>query len=541
MRTRPVIAATAALGLALTLGVAGTAGATEAPGRSDRAQATTAGAGEARQALDAARDVLSGRSPGDTSGREATMVLRDLFARQGELAGADRAAAEAILARPTAPGGDGLVAYSVAEAAPVCGPNVCVHYVPTSLDAPDLTDTSPTNAVPDYVDRVLEAMEQVHTTYVAAGYRAPKPDGTAGGDTKTDVYLADIGGQGLYGYCTSDEEVVQDRYDYWAYCVLDDDYSAAEFPTNTPLENMQVTAAHEYFHAVQFAYDAFEDAWFMEATATWAEDEVYDGVDDNLNYLDTGQLGTPSAGNEAAGPQVPLDGAFGMNVYGNWIFFRYLTERFPAESGGMPSLVLQMWRNADSTGGVAADQYSLQAVRNAVQQVGPDFGKVYADFADANRRPRSVYDEGAANAYPAAPVWGRATLTAKRPRAIGTVQLSHLTSATALIKPGRGIRGKGWKLRVKLDMASRSSGSRAVVTTYLKNGRTSTKHLSLNAKGVGAKAVPFDGRKVRQVEVTMVNASTRTTCWQDEESPYSCLGIPTDDGLNQEITVVAAR
>ena len=46
-------------------------------------------------------------------------------------------------------------------------------------------------------------------------------------------------------------------------------------PAHTPLENLEVTAAHELFHAVQFAYDYDEDAWFMEATATWAEDEVY--------------------------------------------------------------------------------------------------------------------------------------------------------------------------------------------------------------------------------------------------------------------------
>lgn len=541
MRTRPVIAATAALGLALTLGAAGTAGATDRPGRSDRAAATVVGTAEARQALDAARGALSGRAPGDHSGREATMALRDLFARQRELTGADRAAAEAILARPTAPGGDGRVEYSVAEAVPVCGPSTCVHYVPSSADAPDLTDSSPANSVPDYAERVLEAMENVHATYVAAGYRAPKADGTAGGDARTDVYLADIGDQGLYGYCTSDEEVVEGRYDYSAYCVLDDDYSTAEFPANTPRENMQVTAAHEYFHAVQYAYDAFEDAWFMEATATWAEDEVHDDVDDSLNYLDTGQLGTPSDGNEAAGPQVPLDGALGMNVYGNWIFFRYLTERFPAESGGMPSLVLQMWRNADSTRGLDADQYSLQAVRNAVQQVGPDFGRVYADFADANRRPRKVYDEGAANAYPTAPLWGRVTLTARRPKATGAARLWHLTSATAAIKPGRGISGRAWKLRVKVDMAPRNRGSRAVVTTYLKSGRTSTTHLSLNAKGDDAKAVPFDGRRVKQVEVTLVNASTRSSCWRDVESPYSCLGIPQDDGLKQAITVVASR
>ena len=75
--------------------------------------------------------------------------------------------------------------------------------------------------------------------------------------------------------------------------MLDNDYSRGEFPTNTPEENLQVTAAHEYFHAVQFGYDVAEDGWVMEATATWAEDELYDGVNDNVQYLRSGPMSLP--------------------------------------------------------------------------------------------------------------------------------------------------------------------------------------------------------------------------------------------------------
>ena len=35
------------------------------------------------------------------------------------------------------------------------------------------------------------------------------------------------------------------------------------------------TAAHEIMHAIQDAFDACEDPWLKEATATWAEDKVY--------------------------------------------------------------------------------------------------------------------------------------------------------------------------------------------------------------------------------------------------------------------------
>ena len=235
------------------------------------------------------------------------------------------------------------------------------------------------NSIPDFVDTTLTTMTNVHETYVGAGYRPPKPDGIRGGDARTDIYLADIGQDGLYGYCTSDEPD-SNRWDRWAYCVLDNDYDPDEFPTNTPLENMRVTAAHEYMHAVQYAYDAFEDGWFMEATATWAEDELFDNVDDNVQYLPSGPLGKP---------RVPLDLSTTPHWYGDWIFFRYLTERFPTEVGGMPSLVRDMWQRADAIPG-AGDEYSLQAVSGRTGRPG---GLARADVRPVRRRePPTPHD-----------------------------------------------------------------------------------------------------------------------------------------------------
>ena len=80
-----------------------------------------------------------------------------------------------------------------------------------------------------------------------------------------------------------------------------------------------MTAAHEFFHAVQAAYDWFEDAWFMESTAAWMEDEVYTDINDNLQYLTSSPL---------RHPEVPLD--FGNTddfyLYGAWIWWRFLSE-----------------------------------------------------------------------------------------------------------------------------------------------------------------------------------------------------------------------
>ncbi len=527
MRSRPLVAALAAL--ALSFGVMSYAGA--APDDGGKAAATSSSA-EARRALSDAK-ALFRSDKGSLEGRDATLVLRDLMMVRADLTGADRRAADRILARPTDPddGEDFTLEYSVVEAPPVCGPDICVHYVTTTGDAPPLTDTNPANGVPDQVDQVLTTLELVHGKYAAAGYRQPKGDGTTGGGTDLiDVYLGNVGGDQIYGYCAPESETSPTGWDRAAYCVLDDDFSLAEFPTNTPTENMKVTAAHEYFHAVQFAYDAFEDGWFMEATATWAEDELYDGVNDSRNYLSESQL---------RAPHVSLDDNRFMSVYGNWIFFRYLTEKYRTSAGGMPTLIRSMWNRAD--GSLAgADQYSLQAVSNTIKAAGSNLTRTYASFADANRRPRTTYDEGKQLNYPTSPlVFRPVTLSPRASKTTwGSFRLDHLTNGTVRFKP-KGLTQKSWKLKAQVNMAPRTRGSAAVATVSYKSGKTRTYHLSLNAKGDGSKRVPFSSRTVKWVELTLVNASERMTCWRGR--PFSCQGTPKDDNLVQKMRGVASR
>ena len=94
--------------------------------------------------------------------------------------------------------------------------------------------------------------------------------------------------RGLYGYCTSDDPSRRTARAVSAYCVVDDDFARSQFSGSANgLRALKVTAAHEFFHAVQFAFDWLEDLWLMEGTAAWIEDEVYDSVNDNIQYLRT--------------------------------------------------------------------------------------------------------------------------------------------------------------------------------------------------------------------------------------------------------------
>jgi hypothetical protein len=470
-------------------------------------------------------------SPAEPPAYAATLALRDLAVVKDQLRGDARAEAESYLARPTDPGGGQDDPYTVAEAPPACAGGVCVHYVASTNDAPALADDD-ANGRPDYIDTVLATTLLVRRTYLGAGYRAPKGDGTLGGGVdQSDIYVADIGDDGLYGYCPTDQRVRhRGPSDAWAYCVVDDDYSARQFPSNTPLENLQVTLAHEYFHAVQFAYDFLEDRWFMEATAAWVEDEVYDRVDDNLQYLRQSPLRLP---------RVPMDTYGGSFHYGTWIFFRYLTERYPTAQGGLPTIVRAMWRKADGARG-GPDQYSIQAVKSVLSARGTDLPSLFAKFSAANRRPAQTYSEGRTNKYPAAPPVRRLRMGRGQSRG-DTVSADHLTSATVRLTPAAGLRGRGARLRILVHMAPARRGSAAVATTKLRSGRVRVVPVRIHASGAGVRVLPFSPASVKYVELTLANAGTSYDCFSS--GAYSCTGWSRDDDVKETFraTVLPGR
>jgi hypothetical protein len=518
------------------------------------AKASAAGAGnrseQAEAALAKVQAMFAGganaRSRASGQAKDATMALRDLALLKGSLSVSDRKRAESYLARPTDgladPFGDG---YTTAEATPWCGAHVCVHYVTSTDDAVDITDIGPgtPNGIPDYVDTALENLEFLHTTYTAAGYRAPKSDVTSandGGDgvtpdPRTDIYLADIGDD-VYGYCTTDDPNfdVGTTYQYWdasAYCVLDNDYNSDQFPNYTPTQNLQVTAAHEYFHAVQFAYDIGEDSWLMEATATWVEDEVYDSINDNRQFL---------ANSPLSSPHISLDSTTGSHEYGDWIFFRHLTERFPSKLGALPKIIRDIWVKvgaAEVTGG-SPDMYSIQAVKSALANRGVSFGPAFSRFGAINRHPAKGYQEGAA--YPAAPLAGSFTLTKSKP---GTgwlfIKQNHLTHSTGRLKPASTMTASNWRLRVNFDLPPTARGAAATVQVYKKSGSISVYPITLSTVGDATKRFPFSVSSVKYVELTLTNASLRYQCWQG--TLWSCMGRPLDNKLPFEFRATAFR
>jgi hypothetical protein len=470
----------------------------------------------------------------------ASIVLRDLAVSLPHLEAEDRRIARRILARPTDgsqdPIGNGYrpgtpTAHRCSEVA-----EICVHWVtdPEQVeadpekgidgDAPDLTDDDG-DGVPDWVEENQRVFERVWQRIVdQLGYRAPIDDDGAknhGPNEYTDIYLAELRQYGMYGYCTMD-----DPADRAAYCVVDDDF--ADF-ASSPEKSLRVTAAHEFFHAVQFAYDPFADYWVMEGTAAWVEDEVYDSINDNLQYLSRSSLRFPA---------MPLDfidrdtRSFDYEpnwMYGSWIWWRFLTEYFAVDGKRDPSVVRQVWQRLAADGSA---ERSLEAQRKVLARRGTSFRRAFAEFGAMNRIAQRWYEEGRSyGRYVAAPL-GRFTLSKDRP---GTgwkgTRLSHLSTQHAILRPGKGLYGP-WRARIDLDLPPRFRGSTASLVLHRSNGDIEYRRLNLNKRGNARVRVLFNKRKVSHVALALTNASTRVVnCRTSEPTPYTCGGDPLDDDL----------
>ncbi|HXH80568.1 MXAN_6640 family putative metalloprotease [Nocardioides sp.] len=398
----------------------------------------------------------------------------------------------------------------------LCGQAVCVHYVTATSDAPPLATTDGTT--PDWVRRNLAVAEFSLARMVELGYPAPPTDDGRGGGPQFDLYLADISRLGLYGYCAPEAAVPGAPGHASSYCVFDNDFRGFPMPAD---ESLRVTAAHELFHAVQFGMDVREDRWFLEATATWIEEQVADDVNDNRQFLLAGQL---------AERRTPLDVAgTGLASYGNWIFFQFLAQRHGVDA------VRQIWALA-SAGPGAPDHFSVEAVRRFVESRGPGMTRVYAAFTAANMVPRRSYDEGAS--YRAAAADRTVRLGARRPSwRARRIAAPHLSSHAVGVRALPGTRG-GSRLRITVD-ATRPRGAIATTLVFLESGKVARGPIHLDDRGIGRRFVAFGPSRVRRVVLLLVNASTRYACGRQTE--FACHGVPRDDRQRFAVSVKVVR
>ncbi len=487
------------------------------------ADATDATDASANGVLDAAERAL-GLGPDAGAGEQprarrtvaarpdATLALRDLFRALPSLGSDDRRAARRLLARPTQGAGDPQQDGYLVPAERTCRNHICMHWVTSTADAP------PGRA---WVEANLDFMNKVWRTEVRKlGYRAPVSDGRRGGNDKLDVYLKELGSRGLYGYCVPEERASGEKWLASGYCVLDNDFAEAQYAA-PPRQSLRVTAAHEFFHAVQFAYDYGEDAWLMEATATWMEERVADDVNDNRQYLAYGQLGSPGRSLDRFDQQ-------GFNQYGNWLFFEYLSHRFGN------GVVRSIWTRAGAYPG-SGHQYSTTAVKGVLKKHG-GFESIYRSFAAANVFPGRAYEEGDTwSGSPATQSW---RLSKADPRRGADLRVNHMASRNVVVRPDPTLKDKRWRLRVVVDGPRDRTDPGAALVIRTRHG-VLHRTIRLNADGRGRTAVGFSSRNVRSVTVVLVNGSTRFSCWH--RTTWSCQGRARDNQSKFTVRTVVKR
>lgn len=258
------------------------------------------------------------------------------------------------------------------------------HYTLTGTDAVSSKDEDE-NGIPDYVDLIVETFSDIGTIdFDSLAYVRPAGDSwywqmDNGGSNHYDVYIFELE-SGFYGYVQGEDyaqnsavetrgdneysEDVEEERAMVTFMALRNDYD--DFPGDES-EIIQVTSAHEFFHAVQYGYDGWEAGWLLEATAVWMEEVHYDDVNDCYQFLEE-FFKTPEH-------SINHDTDRG---YGSYIYFSYLTEN--QTSDDLVKSVFERSREFDS---FDAD-YSIPTVKRALRDHGRKFEKVTNSFLIAN-------------------------------------------------------------------------------------------------------------------------------------------------------------
>lgn len=226
------------------------------------------------------------------------------------------------------------------------------------------------------LDDYQQALEQAWTTQVISfGWAAP-PLSAPGNryhvriDRLRSSLYGYVAQYGVYADFIGDNPNTpwNDQDAYSSCMVLNRDYT--DFP-GTPRTAMESTIAHEFNHALQSGYGAITglnqpDDNFIEGSATWMEDEVFDSANDNYNFL---------------WPDFRMCmGQYTKYPYPYWITFRGLTEGFGTGQADQGEQIMQDFWEATSQ---SSNSNMLTALNDALVKRGTTLAEAYHAYAIA--------------------------------------------------------------------------------------------------------------------------------------------------------------
>jgi hypothetical protein len=240
-------------------------------------------------------------------------------------------------------------------------------------------DVNPPDGIPDYVNRTADYLTLAYDSLITGiGFDPPPDDGMQGGDGRYDIYLTFN-----LGLTTPEEPSFQypGRPAYTSFIQLGHDLRFSSRYGDDPYPFLKASVAHEFFHAIEFAYRAYSTDrtfWWFEACANWAEERVFDDVNDVYYSL-------PSY---LPNLQHSLYMTNGQFIYGAWLFPEFIDERFG------PEMILNCWNK------FARYDFSIDAIMYALQGAGADINTEYClhtiwNYFTGNNSLVGFYREGA--------------------------------------------------------------------------------------------------------------------------------------------------
>lgn len=131
--------------------------------------------------------------------------------------------------------------------------------------------------------------------------------------------------------------------------------------------------AHELFHSFQFAFDQFEDEWWLEGTAVWAEDYIDQKHNDEQKWL-------PDAFFIEENRLETITDNGGDHPYGIYLFPFYLSKYYADGIVGM------VWKACRTSNAITAVENEVQDLKELIKDFAYktlDHGPTEASFQDS--------------------------------------------------------------------------------------------------------------------------------------------------------------
>jgi len=217
----------------------------------------------------------------------------------------------------------------------------------------------------EYIYAMGEIYEEVWSFFIDSLNYDPPINVNSNTENLYKIYVENL--PSFYFGVTYVEDEIDTNFSCTSFIKMRNNYSSSQFDEHTEIENIKVTAVHEFFHSIQFGYNCYEKLWLMEATAVWSEDQLYNSINDLYRYM-------PSW---FSNPQKSLNDE-SYHMYGSFIFFQYISEHI-----GGRNTIRECWDQSR----ILANKYydnSILAVDNALRSNNTTFNDTHYRMRVAN-------------------------------------------------------------------------------------------------------------------------------------------------------------